>query len=409
MRILYLECNMGASGDMLMSALYELLPDKKAFLSMMNELDKRIKVSAKKAETCGITGTRISVSICGHEEESDVEHTHNHEHTHDGQGRHGHSHSSLDGIKEKICSLGIPDDVKKNAIEVYTALAEAESRVHGIPAEQIHFHEVGDLDAVADIVGVSLAFGMLAPNVIKASPVRVGSGQIKCAHGVLPVPAPATAELLKGVPCYAGDIPGELCTPTGAALLSHFADKFCSAPLMTISGVGYGVGKKEYPAANCLRAFLGEASTDKRDEVIELCCNIDDMTAEALAYAAEKIMKDGALDVTIVPATMKKGRSGTILTVMCRPKDEQRFAAILLRETTTNGVRTRRCLRYILTPSEGQVDTRYGTIRVKYAEGYGVRRAKPEYESVAQAAASSSHPFREIWDETMNQINKGGK
>lgn len=418
MKTLYLECNMGASGDMLMSALYELLPDKKTFIETMNGLDGRIRVTAEKAVSCGVTGTHINVSVNGHEEEAaeissghECHHGHGHEHTHCDGHEHGHEHrhSSLRDIKDIIGSFDIPDRVKADAMTVYKAIANAESKVHGVPVSEIHFHEVGTLDAVADITGVCLAMHTLAPDTVKASPVRLGSGQIHCAHGILPVPAPATAELLNGLPCYDGEIPGELCTPTGAALLSHFAAEFCPMPAMVLSGIGYGMGKKEFPAANCLRAFIGETYSGSNSEVAELCCNIDDMTAEALAFAEERMMNIGALDVSATPTIMKKGRPGTILTVMCAAKDESRLAAAMLRETTTNGVRVRRCARYILTPSVGEVETVYGNVRVKYAEGYGVSRAKPEYDSVAEVAANSSRPFGEVWNETMSEIYKDRK
>lgn len=280
MKMLYLECNMGAAGDMLMSALYELLPNKDEFLEQMNNLGlKGVAVKAAAAESCGIAGTRIVVSVGGEEEEScdihsggteefhhghEHHHGHSHDHKHCGGHVHGHSHehshshTSLADIDSIINAMNIPIRVKENAKAVYKKLAEAESKAHGAPVEQIHFHEVGTLDAVADITGVCLALDLLNADKIIVSPIRLGYGMVRCAHGVVPVPAPAAAKLLEGIPCMAGEIEGELCTPTGAALIAHFADGFSSMPPMTLKGTGYGIGKKSFPAANCLRAFWGE-------------------------------------------------------------------------------------------------------------------------------------------------------
>lgn len=260
------------------------------------------------------------------------------------------------------------------------------------------------MDAVADVVGVCLAIHMLHPDCITASPVHLGSGQIRCAHGIVPVPAPATAHLLEGVPCYTGEIRGELCTPTGAALLTQFAEAFGPMPVMSLKKTGYGVGKKEFPAANCVRAFWGESGDPQQAEIVELCCHIDDMTAEALAFAGEQLLAQGALDISCAPLTMKKGRAGASFTVLCKPRDEGRIAHAILRETTTNGVRTRRCGKYILTPSVKTVETAYGPIRVKCADGEGIHRKKPEYEDVASAARTAGLPFQKVWEDVLSAI-----
>ena len=271
MKTLYIECNMGAAGDMLMAALSELLPDPEGFVARMNALGlPGVRFERCRAEKCGVTGTHMAVTVDGVEEHShDVhahehehDHAHDHEHEHDhvhAQGHdHGHHHhSSLRDIHAIIDGLDLPEPVREDAKGVYARIAEAESTVHGHPVDQIHFHEVGTLDAVADVVGVCALMHEISPERVVVSPVHVGSGQVRCAHGVLPVPAPATALLLEGVPVYGGAIRGELCTPTGAALLRHFADDFGDMPAMTLDRVGYGMGTKDFPWANCVRALLG--------------------------------------------------------------------------------------------------------------------------------------------------------
>ncbi len=428
MKTLYLECNMGAAGDMLLSALYELLPDQAGFLHTMNHLVDGVHVTAARKTTCGICGTHMEVSIggetessvdlpCGHlhdhdhlhDHEHDHDHGHDHEHHHDHNhehehDHHDHHHATPADISALLDRLRVPQAVREHAKAVYDRIAEAESNVHGVAVSEIHFHEVGALDAVVDITGVCLAMHLLSPDRVVVSPVHLGSGQVRCAHGILPVPAPATAYLLRGIPCYCGEISGELCTPTGAALLSQFADSFGAMPTMVLEKAGCGVGQKQFPAANCVRAFWGESGERGQGQIIELCCHLDDMTAEALAFAAERLMEQGALDVSTVPATMKKGRAGVAFTVLCKSADEERLAQAILRETTTNGVRSRRCRRFLLTPSVKTVETRYGAIRIKCADGFGIHREKPEYDDVARAATAAGLPFRQVWTEILRQL-----
>ena len=427
MKTLYLECKMGAAGDMLMSALYEILPDQGAFLDTMNHLHEGVCVTMEKKETCGILGTHATVDIGGEEEESqdlpcgcihthgeahDHHHEHNehnHDHLHDhGHDAHGHHHHSTPAdIQHILDHLPVPEEVRDNAKAVYNRIAQAEAQVHGTTVEHIHFHEVGSLDAVMDITGVCLAMYLLHPEQVVVSPVHLGSGQVKCAHGILPVPAPATANLLTGIPCYCGEITGELCTPTGAALLAQFADSFGSMPSLMLEKVGYGVGKKEFPAANCLRAFYGESNDPQQAQIVELCCHIDDMTAEALAFAGEQLLAQGALDVSASPLTMKKGRAGVSYTVLCKPQDETRIANAILRETTTNGVRAARCAKYILRPSIRTADTSYGPIRIKCADSGDIHHEKPEYEDVAAAARTAGLPFQKVWQDIVKEAFHG--
>ena len=394
MKTLYIECAMGAAGDMLAAALLELLPDRAAFLAKMNGLGiPGVTVSAEKGVKCGVSGTHFSVRVAGVEEDENL-HSHHHDHV----------HGSMEGIEEIVNRLPIPSMVKLDILAVYNLIAEAESRVHGVSVQQIHFHEVGTMDAVADITAVCLLMREIRPDQVIVSPISVGSGTVRCAHGILPVPAPATALLLEGMPIQAGNVQGELCTPTGAALLTHFAESFGPMPVMSLEKTGYGVGKKEFPAANCVRAFWGESGAPQQAEIVELCCHIDDMTAEALAFAGEQLLAQGALDISCAPLTMKKGRAGVSFTVLCKPRDEGRIAHAILRETTTNGVRTRRCGKYILTPSVKTVETAYGPIRVKCADGEGIHRKKPEYEDVASAARTAGLPFQKVWEDVLSAI-----
>ena len=369
MRTLYLDCGMGAAGDMLTAALLELLPDRDAFVEELNTLSiPGVSFSAEKCEKCGILGTHMAVTVYG-EEESD----------------HPHHHGHLGDIRGIVSSLPIPTMVKLDILSVYEEIAQAESHVHGVPVEQIHFHEVGTMDAIADVTAVCLLLHRLAPDKIIVSPVHVGDGQVRCAHGILPVPAPATAYLLRGIPIYGGSIAGELCTPTGAALIKHFATEFGEMPVMTVSAIGYGMGKKDFPRANCVRALLGE-SEDPADVIVELRCNVDDMTGEAIGFALEQLLGSGALDAFTVPIGMKKSRPGVLITVLCREDRKDTMIRLLLKHTTTLGVREFPCQRYTLNRTVETVDTPYGPIRKKVSSGYGVRREKYEYEDLSKIA-----------------------
>ena len=434
MRTIYLDCGMGAAGDMLMAALLELCPEKKEeFLGKMNGLGlPGVKVEAEPAVKCGITGTHMNVTVFGEEEESEDVHDHGHAHTHsheacefiatdglhshanshdghdhhhedqaahshDGHdhSHHHHHHSTMAGIASIIDGLDIPDPVKEDMKAVYALIAEAESHAHGMPVDQIHFHEVGTMDAVADIAGVCLLFHELGADQIIASPVHVGSGHVHCAHGILPVPAPATAHILQGIPVYSTHVQGELCTPTGAALLKHFVKEFREMPVMTTSKIGYGMGKKDFERANCVRAFLGDTA-ETGDEIAELSCNLDDMTAEAVGFAEEALFEAGALEVYTVPVGMKKSRPGVLLTCMCRREDEEKMVELLFRHTTTLGVREHISRRFTLKRREETVETAYGPVRKKISQGHGVARAKLEYEDLAAIAKKTGRPLEEI-------------
>ena len=387
---------MGAAGDMLMAALYELLEDKQAFLDMMRSLGlPGIEISAEPAVKCGITGTHMKVLVHG-SEELDALHDHLHEHAHEHNHDHEHHHhTDLHEIEHLLSHLDLPQTVRDDALAVYHRIAEAESKVHGTTVDQIHFHEVGTLDALADVVGVCLLMHLLAPEKVYASSVHVGCGQVKCAHGILPVPAPATTLLLSGVPIYGGAIQGELCTPTGAALLTHFVTKFGELPAMRLLKSGYGMGTKDFPAANCVRAMLGEQDAPA-EEILELSCNLDDCTGEAIGFAMERLLDAGALDVYWTSVGMKKNRPGILLTCMCRPLDREKMVEILFRHTTTLGVRESAFRRYTLSRESKTIQTPDGDIRVKVSTGYGVAREKPEFDDLAKIARETGKSLSEL-------------
>ena len=375
MKTLYIDCGMGAAGDMLTAALLELLPDPDAFISELNAVGiPGVGFERYPAEKCGIRGTQVSVRICGEEE---TEHPH---------PVHDHSHAVFHGIEHIVSHLAVSAKVRTDVLNIYASLAEAESIVHGVPVAQIHFHEVGALDAVADVTAVCMLMERLAPEEVIVSPIHVGSGQVRCAHGILPVPAPATALLLRGIPSYGGEVRGELCTPTGAALLRHFVRDFGPQPLLRVERLGYGCGSKEFPGrANCLRAMLGETE-ERREDVLELSCNLDDMTPEALGFALEELLRAGALDAYTLPLGMKKSRPGVMLSCLCREEQREELLRLLFRHTSTLGVREARLGRYVLEREAYTVDTPHGPVRLKRSVGYGVSREKPEYEDLARIA-----------------------
>ena len=414
MKTLYFDCSMGAAGDMLTAALLELHPDPAGFVRKLNALGiPGVEFRAEASVKCGIQGTHMRVLVHGEEEH---EHEHEHEHAHEHEHEHGHGHhhhNDLHGIEHLVRDhMGLPEAVQKDVLAVYGLIAEAESKVHGVPVEEIHFHEVGALDAVADVTAVCLLMRELAPARVLASPVHVGSGQVRCAHGLMPVPAPATAELLKDAPIYSGEIRGELCTPTGAALLKYYVNSFGPMPPLRVSAVGYGMGTKDFPAANCVRALLGEteeppaggrsmsaptagdvadawrsmSAPTAGDEVLELACNLDDMTGEALGFALERLLEAGALDVWTQAIGMKKSRPGVMLCVLCKSSDREAMSSLLFRHTTTLGVRARVWQRSVLERRVDTLQTDFGPVRVKHAAGFGAEREKYEYEDLARIA-----------------------
>lgn len=446
MKTLYIDCGMGAAGDMLTGALLELLENPEQVISELNNLGiPKVEFKADKSVKCGITGTHISVSVNGEVEESNdtinghdhlhnhhshshvhdhhehnhehgksildgvqhlISHLQKHEHSHDEEGthdhnhehnhNHSHSHNTLSDIEHIVRGhLPLSEKVKNDVMAIYELIAEAESHAHGVPVSEIHFHEVGTLDAVADITAVCVLMEKISPDQVIVSPVHVGSGKVKCAHGILPVPAPATAHILRDVPIYGGSIKGELCTPTGAAILKHFATSFSDMPVMKTQSIGYGMGKKDFEAANCVRILLGETN-DLDDSIVELSCNIDDMTPEAVGFVSERLFSAGALDVFTIPIGMKKSRPGTLLCVMCEVSDREDILALIFKHTTTLGIREKVCKRYTLNREIKSETTKYGIVHKKISKGYGIVREKYEYEDIAEIARRENKSLSEI-------------
>ena len=417
MKILYLDCGMGAAGDMLTAALFELQDDRQSALDGLNALGlPGVLFEAEEAVRCGITGTHMKVLVNGAEEIVDEEgshghghghehnhehsnghdhgHAHDHEHSHDHE--HAHHHYALTDILEIISRLSVSVRVKEGVEAVYRRIAEAESHVHGQPVEEVHFHEVGAMDAVADVTAALWLFERLGVERTVCSPVRTGFGEVRCAHGILPVPAPATALLLEDMPVYAGDIRGEMCTPTGAALLGYLTDEYGTFPEMKLLKTGYGMGKKDFPRANCLCARIGMTDPHPADRVVELVCNLDDMTGEDLAGAQAALLREGALDVWTVPAFMKKGRPGVEFHVLAREEDRDTAVRGIFRHTSTIGIREAVMNRFVLARREESVETEYGPVRKKISEGYGIIREKYEYDDLARIALETGMTLQEV-------------
>ncbi len=410
MKTLYLDCSRGVAGDMFVAALAGLFPERERIAAELNALgipDVVYELTEKKGG--GIVGLAVRVLVAG-VSEGELDHVYapgdgsGHDHAH-GHGESYapsageptvHHHRSLHDIEQIIGGLRAPQRVKDTALRIYTSIAQAEAQVHGSVPGEVHFHEVGTLDAIADVVGASYLMDKLGEVQVYASPVQVGSGEVVCAHGTLPVPAPATALLLEGIPSYGSEIQGELCTPTGAALVRAFVDTFGAQPCMSVERIGYGFGTKAFVMPNCLRAFygvaqdmLGASSSHEgivREHIVELTCTIDDMSAEGIGFACQELLDAGALDVFATPVHMKKWRSATLLTVVCAPELADTFAHKMLTLTTTLGVRKKTCERYALARHTEVRQTPYGPLRIKIAQGGGIRRAKAEYDDLARIA-----------------------
>lgn len=403
MRSLYIECNMGVAGDMLMSALAMLVDNPDKILTKLNNigLDK-ITYELKDSVKCGIAGKHMNVIYDGHmemvsnEKNGDV-HEYNSD-NHHTDNHHNHAHHSLADVYSVIDNLNVSNKVKSDAKNVYEILAKAEAKAHNTSMEMIHFHEVGNMDAIADIVGCCLLIDELKVEKILCSPVCTGSGTVKCAHGILPVPTPATANILEGVLSYSGEIKSELTTPTGAALVKYFAIFCDSMPRFAIEKTGYGMGNKDFPVANCVRVFLGDIELAD-ESIIELACNLDDMTPEAVGYAYDIIMAAKPLDIYMTPIFMKKGRPGIMFSVLCHEDDVEKFVKLIYEHTSTIGIRSYVCDRYTLKRRIEELDTRYGKVRVKMSEGYETKKYKIEYDDCARIASENNLPIDKVYEE----------
>lgn len=396
---LYMDCFSGLSGDMALGALVDLgVPVGWIKDQLTPLLEDRFDITCEKVFKSGIHAVDVTV----------------HDHSHHRHGGDHHHHHALDyrKIRDLIQGSPLKASVKKRALAVFERIAVAEAKIHGCDIDTVHFHEVGGIDAVADIVGVILALDYLGVTHVTASPLPLGSGTVRCAHGMLPVPAPATLEILKGIPVYGCDAGCEIITPTGAALAAELADSFGPMPELVVTAVGYGAGKRETKGLpNLVRMVLGEKA-DEADTVVELSCNIDDMTPELLGHAMQQLLDAGALDVWFTPIQMKKNRPATQLSLMCRENTKNTLTQKILTETTTIGVRWQRLSRTTLSRNTIVLSCPSGDVAAKEVSlPDGSTRITPEYEACKALADEKGLPLSTIYNEAVcaaQALRQGG-
>ncbi len=433
MRIAYLDCFSGISGDMFLGALVDAGVSAKLLEDTVAALDIGARVEISRVARGGISATKFDVYAHG---EKDLprevfweqqEHDHAHERSHDSshERSHGTSHEhphhehgrGLAEIREIIEKAAISGTAKVTAIRIFEALGEAEAEIHNTSIERVHFHEVGAVDAMVDIVCAAVGSESLAVEEWVCSPLNVGGGTVKCAHGTLPVPAPATLKLLRDAPVYSSGPQVELVTPTGAAIVKTLSSRFAPFPAMTVEKAGYGAGTRDFPEhPNLLRLTVGEALPDgastspsassntSSDRIAVLEANLDDLSPQVLAYAMERLLAEGALDVFSVPVQMKKSRPGALLTVLAKVEDANRLTNTMFAETTTLGVRRREEQRQTLSRRWETVDTAWGPVRIKIANMNGsVSNYAPEYEDCRTLAEAQHVPLRTVMQEAIQQ------
>jgi uncharacterized protein (TIGR00299 family) protein len=393
MKLAYFDCFSGISGDMTLGALVDAGCSVEHLRTELRGLQVRgWELSAEKVWKNGMAATCVKVK------------------TEDQQ-----KHRSLSAILEILKNSQLAVTVRERAAAIFQKLGEAEAHVHDVPLEKIHFHEVGAVDAIVDIVGACIGFQALGIERFACSPLNVGGGTAKMAHGVLPVPAPATAKLLQGKPTYSNGIQRELVTPTGAAIVATLCDSFGPQPAMTVSTIGYGAGAADLEGQpNVVRILIGEAAEktvpgfDEEIAVIE--ANLDDMNPQIYGYFLEKALAAGALDVYTTPVQMKKNRPGTLLTVLCRPKDTNTLMSLIFAETTTFGARTYRAQRRVLPREWVNVTTSFGEVRIKVSRANGrILHAAPEYEDCRKLAVEKNTPLQQVISEALRCYEAGGK
>jgi pyridinium-3,5-bisthiocarboxylic acid mononucleotide nickel chelatase len=444
MRVAYLECFSGISGDMLLGALLHAGIGEELLQRTVAALNIGAELRVSRVDRSGISATKVDVLVAGkraesHHHDDNSEHDHNHSHHHHDE-THSHSHPhvetqhaaspapgganhghgrSLSTIREIIRRADLPRTARETAIRAFELLGEAEAAIHNVPIESIHFHEVGAVDAIVDIVCAAVGCHALGVDQFVCSPLNVGGGTVKCAHGQFPVPAPATLALLKGAPVYSSGIDAELVTPTGAALVRALNCRFSSFPPMNVESIGYGAGSRNPSGQpNVLRISVGElvgaakpaALEDGNQEVTVLETTIDDLSPQVMGYVTERLLAEGALDVFIVPAQMKKNRPGSLLTVLCEESKAAEMREILFRETSTIGIRTRRecrdCLQRVLVPTA----TPWGLVRVKESRLNGsVTNFVPEYEDCRRIAEEHSIPLKQVQQEAISSYLAHGR
>ena len=440
MRIAYLECFSGISGDMFLGALVDAGVSPRLLEDAVAALGVGAKLEISRVMRSGISATKVDVWVDGEKDmpreeywakqndggverapspakaDNEHDHHHGHGHSHDHEHHHAHNpsragapaphehtHRGLTEIRKIISSSSISDSAKKTAIAIFEALGAAEAKIHNVPIEDIHFHEVGAVDAMVDIVCASVGSEALGVDEIICSPLNVGGGTVKCAHGTFPVPAPATVELLKDAPVYSSGVQMELVTPTGAAIVKTLVRRFGPFPQMKIDKSGYGAGSRELDGRpNVARLVIGDAvSAHVASETITVLeANIDDLNPQVFGYVMDRLFEEGALDVFGMPVQMKKNRPGTLLTVLCKPEDADKLTQLIFAETTTLGVRRREEARQTLARRWENVRTQWGEVRIKIASMNGtVTNYAPEYEDCRRLAAEHRVPLKMVMQE----------
>jgi hypothetical protein len=402
-RIAYLDCFSGVSGDMVLGALIDVgLPLDSLRAALGSLAIDCGEIGADRVLRAGVSATKFRVGpeqAHAHDDHHDHNHHHGHDHHHHDHGHHhDHHHHSLKEIAGAIERSALSRHGKDRAIRLFQRLGEAEAAIHDMPIEKVHLHEVGALDSIVDIVGAVHGMEWLGVDRIVASPLNVGSGTVECAHGTFPVPAPATARLLKGVPIYSGPIAAEMVTPTGALLVTEYADSFVPLPPMTVQAIGYGAGDRDFTAhPNVLRMLVGETASDAHVErIVVLECEIDDMNPQLFGPLMDRLHHAGAVDVFYSPVQMKKNRPGTLVTVIARPEQREALSSLLFGETTI-GVRYQEMMRDRLAREMRTIETPIGPIRFKVATRDGrVLNASPEFDDCARIAADRGLPIKEV-------------
>ncbi|MFZ5966911.1 MAG: nickel pincer cofactor biosynthesis protein LarC [Bacillota bacterium] len=423
-RVLFFDCFSGISGDMTIGALLDLGIDQQVFLNELSKLNlDGYRIEVRKAVKMGITGTDFHVILetdCHHDEEEhnqhhhQEEHGHHHEHHHHHEHDHVHQHNThhhehvhrnLHDVEHIIDGSQLKDAVKEMSKKIFRLVAEAEAKIHGKPIEEVHFHEVGAVDSIVDIVGTAICIDLLGVKEIYGSPLHIGTGFVKCAHGLFPVPAPATLEILKNVPVYNKGIQTELVTPTGAAIVKALVQAYGDIPPMEISAVGYGLGRKDLEIPNLLRVCLGKKKDNSR--VLMLETNIDDMNPEIYGYIMEKAFEKGALDVFYTPIVMKKNRPAVKLSVLCEEQCADALEKMLFRETTTFGIRKYQVDRSTLERKIIKIKTKYGVVSIKLGLIDGkIGKYAPEYEDCKEVALGFGIPLQKVYEDVMMAVKK---
>lgn len=395
MNILYYDCFAGISGDMNLAAMIDLGVPPEVLTRELSKLQLNgYSIDVQKAIKKGISGTSVHVKI---------EHDHSNEgHKHDHSHGHGH-HRTFKNIKKLILESALSDKVKDLSIEIFNKIAVAEGKIHDKPAEDVHFHEVGAIDSIVDIVGAAICFDYLSPDKVFCSTVELGGGFVNCAHGKFPVPAPATAEILKGIPVKTGTVNKETTTPTGAAILATLVDEFTDQLQLSINTTAYGIGHHDFEIPNVLRVH--KAVTSSINEVSGnkmLECNIDDMSAEQIGFLVEYLMDSGASDVYLTPISMKKSRPAHKLSVLCNTESEEEIANIIFTESSTLGYRSFPVDKVVMERKTKNIETRFGKIDVKIAYLNGAEvKIKPEFEQCKIAALKNNVPLRVVSEEVI--------